>query len=84
MNTPELPKKTVIAWRQFAGTEAFDDGINHLLRIHAPRARGTTVVEVTEAALKWAGYMEALEDVQNTLTSLPEPAKTIDETPLGG
>jgi len=82
MELPELPKNVPIAWRRFAGSSEFDTGVNFLLRHHAPRASGKTVGEITEAALKWAGYVEALDDLTRILCEVKAKEVSIDQPGL--
>ncbi len=80
--TEELPKKTVMAWRQFLGTPEGQYGIDWLRRNNV-RLKGETDLQMVRAASKTEGYWEALDDVEDRLTKLPETPRTLDEPPLG-
>lgn len=79
--TQELPRKTIMAWRDFAGTYEFIQGIDWL-RHNRKRASGTTPTELIESAVGWSNYMDALDDVQDVLTELPKPAANLEEPGL--
>lgn len=77
--TEELDRKTIIAWRNFAASPAFQLGIDWLRHNKAPTATGSNEVELLKSALSWGAYMKALEDVQDVLTALPEQRESSDE-----
>lgn len=77
--TEELDRKTVIAWRNFAATDHFINGLDWLRHNKAPAASGSNEIELLKAALAWGSYMKALEDVQDVLTALPEQKESSDE-----
>lgn len=76
-----LPKEVIMEWRKFAGTSAFQLGIDWLRHNRVTEA-GDGDMQLVKAAAKWKGYMEALDDVQDTLTSLPKKVVDIDEPGL--
>jgi len=80
--TQELPKKVVMYWRQVLATPEGQYGIDWLRRNNV-RLKGETDLQMVRAASKTEGYWEALDDVEDRLTKLPEAAKSLDEPPLG-
>lgn len=78
----ELPKKVVMAWRQFMGTPEAIEGIMFLRRFHAPAGTGDTDAALVKEAHGWKGYQVALSDVEGTLTKLPVTEKPIEDPPL--
>lgn len=79
--TAELPKEVALAWRKHLGTTHGQFGIDWLRR-NSPRAGGDTATAVVEAAFKWQGYQEALDDIEDRLTALPVVVQSLDEPTL--
>lgn len=79
--TEELDRKTVVAWRAFAATPHFQKGIDWL-RHNKHESEGTSDLQLIRAAAKWRGYMDALDDIQDKLTALPQKDDSLDEAPL--
>lgn len=80
----ELSNKTIMAWRQFSATEAFEEGVQYLRREGAPKRKGTDVPAMLEHASAWGAYQEALDDLSDMLTQVPKVEKSLDEPPLNG
>jgi hypothetical protein len=81
--TQELPKKTVMAWRAFLATPEGQYGIDWLRRNRVLGSTGDTDIQLVAAARDLKGYWEALGDIEDRLTKLPEAARSLDEPPLG-
>lgn len=79
--TEELDPKTVRAWRSFAESIHFQAGIDWL-RHNRKRVTGPTPGDLIESAISWAGYMDALDDIQDKLTEIPKKDASLDEPPL--
>lgn len=79
--TSQLPKKTVIAWRQHLGTAEGQYGIDWLRRNYR-RLEAETDAQMIRNAARWEGYMQALEDIEDRLTELKVAEKSLDEPPL--
>lgn len=79
--TEELDRKTIIAWRAFAQTGPFQEGIDWLRHNRAPKVGGTEA-EMLKSAISWSAYMQALEDIQDKLTEIPKKEESLDEKPL--
>ena len=77
--TEELDRKTIIAWRSFAASPAFQLGLDWLRHNKAPATTGSNEIELLKSALSWGAYMKAIDDVQDVLTVLPTPAESTDE-----
>lgn len=77
--TEELDRKTIIAWRSFAQSQPFQQGIDWLRHNRAPATTGATEVDLLKSALAWSAYMKALDDVQDVLTELPGIKESQDE-----
>lgn len=75
----ELDRKTVNAWRAFAATAEFEDGIKWLEAHHAPRINKTSMPEMTESTIGRAHYLTALDDVKDRLTNISKPEKDAEE-----
>lgn len=82
LHSEPLPRKTIIAWRNFAQTADFQRGIDWLRHSQAPRVTGADEVEILKSALGWGAYMQALEDVEDKLTTIPKQGGDLDEAPL--
>lgn len=79
--TEELDPKVVRSWRAFAETPHFQLGIDWLRHNRAPKVGGTEA-EMLKNSLSWSAYMQALEDIQDTLTNIPKKEDSLDEKPL--
>lgn len=79
--TEELDPKTVRAWRSFAESAAFQQGIDWL-RHNRPTESGDSDMQLVRTAAKWRGYMDALDDIQDKLTAIPKKEESLDEKPL--
>ncbi len=82
MLTTELSRKHVQEWRNFAMSAAFAAGIDHLRHNHAPRIGVTEPGEMLKNAFAWQAYQQALNDVENVLTSLPKKEQSIEQPGL--
>lgn len=79
--TVELPKEVAQFWRKTLGDGKGQFGIDWLRR-QGPKVTGTTPTELVEAALKWQGWQEALDAIEDDLTAIPQKLQTLDEPPL--
>lgn len=79
--TSELPKEVAITWRKHLGTTYGQLGIDWLRRNYS-RTDGETDLQMVRNAARFEGYMRALDDIEDTLTALPQKLQTIDEPPL--
>lgn len=81
--TDTLDKKTILKWREFCGTAEFQRGIDYLRHNHAPKSSNAeTDVQLVRAAVGWGSYMQALSDIEDKLTFIPEAEKAIEEPGL--
>jgi hypothetical protein len=78
----ELRRDTLIAWRAFAGTAAFTDGVRFLREKTAPSVAGKSAVVLLELSLKWGGYQQALNDLTEVLCFIEKPKDSLEEPPL--
>jgi hypothetical protein len=80
--TEELPRKVVTAWRAFAATSEFQQGIDWLRHNKAPKMSGGNEAEMLKAALGWNAYMQALTDVEDALTYIEKEQPSAEQPPL--
>ena len=80
--TEELPRKVVTDWRSFAATPSFQKGIDWLRHNKAPICEATTEVGLVKSAIGWGAYHQALKDVEDVLTYIPAPERSIEEPGL--
>ena len=78
----DLPKKTIQAWRNFAATVPFDEGLTHLMVEYSPQIQGKTAEEMLRCACEFAGYMKAIKDVRDRLTFIQEAPESMDDPPM--
>lgn len=76
--TVDLPKEVAVAWRKFLGTKEGQFGVDWMRR-KGPRVGGTTVPEMLESSIKFAGFHEALDSIEDDLTEIPQKAQSLDE-----
>lgn len=57
-------------------------GLDYLRRNHAPKIGGNNEGEIVKNALSWTSYQQALDDIEEVLTSLSKEPKSLDESPL--
>jgi len=78
--SPVLDKKTIGAFRDFASSGLLMEGLEFLRRHHAPKVHADEVEKMMHQAIELKGYLAALEDVENILTTLParEPSEKPD------
>lgn len=72
MANPPLDKKVAGAFRDFASDGALIIGLDYLRRYHAPKLSRGTPETMMHDAINLQGYMQALDDVENVLTTLPK------------
>lgn len=73
-----LDKKTITAWRDFAQTEEFDNGLAHLRQVKVPKPkRGDGPDAVAHDSFAAAGFNEALDLIESYLTQY-EPEEQPD------
>lgn len=77
MAKPQLDKKVIGAFRDFAATGALQTGLDYLRREHAPDIAASSPENMLHDSLVLKGYMSALKDVENQLTALP--AKDVED-----
>ncbi len=83
MTREPLNKKTTQAWRNFAATAEFRDGVEYLKRFHRPANDRTTVQSMLESAIGRTAYDKALEDLEDVLMEFDVPKnQTLDEPNL--
>jgi hypothetical protein len=79
--TVELPKEVAVAWRKFLGSKEGQFGVDWLRR-KGPAVGGSTPTEMLESAIKFAGFHEALDDIEDRLTEIPQKVQSLDEPAL--
>ncbi len=78
----ELSKETVMAWRAFAQTKAFADGIQHLQEERKISVKGKDATALIQEGLTWGSYMEALQDLTDVLSNIPKAEKSAEDSGL--
>jgi len=71
MAKPYLDKKVIGAFRDFANSGFLIQGIEFLRRYEAPKVKAGEVQQMMHDAIELKGYLAALDDVENILTTLP-------------
>jgi hypothetical protein len=78
----ELPRKTIIAWRQFLGTADGQLGLDWIRRNHCPRIDRETVPGMVESGIALAQHHASLDDIERILTSLPKVERSAEQPGL--
>lgn len=73
-------KKLIGAFRDFAATGYLTQGLDFLRKNHAPKISRGTVDQMMHDALSVQGYMAALDDIENILTSFQKAKPEDDDT----
>ena len=71
MAKPPLDKKLIGAFRDFASSGFLVQGLEFLRRYEAPKVKAGEVQQMMHDAIELKGYLAALDDVENILTTLP-------------
>lgn len=71
-----LDKKVIGAFRDFASAGFLVQGLDFLRRYEAPKVKAGEVQQMMHDAIELKGYMAALDDVENILTTLPARERT--------
>lgn len=78
--TENLPHTVIQKWRNWASDPAFQTGIDFLRHRKAPRVpRDATAEDKRDGAVAWQAYHEALNDIEDVLTVLPDQGGSLDE-----
>ena len=80
--TEPLSKDVTQAWRRHIGSPQGQFGIDWLRQNRAPSATGASSAEMLEAALRWRGYMDALNDIEDILTETKQAPVSLEGPPL--
>jgi hypothetical protein len=78
-----LPKEIVMAWRRHLGTSEGQYGVDWLRHNYRRNTEPATDALMIREAARWQGYMDALDDVQDLLTRLPQSPRSLEEPSIG-
>lgn len=81
-DTPELSRKTIQSWRNFAMSDEYRIGLAFLERFHAPSVNTTSVPDMVNSTIQRAGYLSALTDLTDVLQAFAKKDETLDEPSL--
>lgn len=68
-------------WRKTLATKEGQFGLDWL-RQNRRRVRGETDLQMVREAAKMEGYWDALEDIEDVLTKIPQATRSLEEPPL--
>lgn len=72
MANPPLDKKIAGSFRDFASEGYLIHGLEYLRRYHCPKVSKGAPEAMMHDSINLQGYLQALDDVENILTALPE------------
>jgi len=78
----DLTRETVMAWRRFAQTKEFSQGMEWLRQHGAPSIDAEGDIATVKAAAAWKSYMGALKDVEEKLTFIKAADKSSEQPGL--